>query len=149
MEETDLIRFYILTSQLGNMVYVGLTNKTIQKRFNGHLSAYKPTVSKITSFDLFDEYSVENCKISELSSKMCDKKERDDTENQYIEQYKADNQYKCVNKMRAGVYSANPKNWKQVRCACGDIYVGSEKAHQKQSGRHQQNTINININISK
>ena len=80
---------------------------------------------------------------------MCDKKERDDTENQYIEQYKADNQYKCVNKMRAGVYSANPKNWKQVRCACGVIYVGSEKAHQKQSGSHQQYTIYININISK
>ena len=105
----QLIRFYTITSELGNMVYVGSTNKTIQKRFNGHLSAYKgfknpkpdkPTVSKITSFDLFDEYSVENCKISELSSRMCDKKERDDTENQYIEQYKADNQYKCVNKMK-------------------------------------------------
>ena len=69
------------------MVYVGSTNKTIQKRFNGHLSAYKgfknpkpdkPTVSKITSFDLFNEYGVKKCKISELSSKMCDKKERDE-----------------------------------------------------------------------
>ena len=75
VETKQLIRFYTITSELGNMVYVGSTNKAIQKRFNGHLSSYngfknpRPNriINRVTSYLLFDEYSVENCKRTCLS----------------------------------------------------------------------------------
>ena len=158
-ENRKQITFYKITSEVGNKIYIGSTGKPILQRFSNHKSNYKrfknpnpnkPKVSKVTSFDLFDEYGVEKCEISELSSKMCNKSERDEAENQYIDQFKADNTYECVNKMRAGVYSKKPKNWKIVRCACGHSYVGSVRVHEKESHAHKQYvTININITINK
>ncbi len=80
--DKSLIRFYTITSEMGNMIYTGSTGQTLQQRLKQHISGYKQRVkgaitsSGCTSHLLFDEYGVESCKISELSSKMCDKKER-------------------------------------------------------------------------
>ena len=36
MEATKLIRFYTITSELGNMIYVGSTENTLECRYNNH-----------------------------------------------------------------------------------------------------------------
>ena len=157
MEEIKkLIRFYIINSELGNMVYVGSTEKEIEKRLKGHYSGYKQfmnpkpnrqSVCRVTSFDLFTEYGFENCKINELSSKLCSKTERDEIENSYIDQFKNDKNYNCVNKMRAGLHGENSKNKEVVMCECGQRFVNSDTLHKKHP-THKKYKNNIIINIT-
>ena len=154
MEEIKkLIRFYIINSELGNMVYVGSTEKEIEKRLKGHYSGYKQRVfrkacsSECTSYELFREYVFENCKINELSSKLCSKTERDEIENSYIDQFKNDKNYKCLNKMRAGLHGENSKNKEVVMCECGQRFVNSDTLHKKHP-THKKYKNNIIINIT-
>ena len=93
MEATKLIRFYTITSELGNMIYTGSTEKPLQQRYSQH----KWHSNKSTSKKLFETYGSENCKISEIFSKVCDKNERDNIEANYIRQYKNNDAYVCVN----------------------------------------------------
>ena len=147
------IRFYIINSELGNMVYVGSTEKEIELRFKQHRSCYrqrmlgKASSSGCTSHALFTEYGFENCKINELSSTLCSKTERDEIENSYIDRFKNDVNYKCVNKMRAGLHGENSKNKEVVMCECGQSFVNSDTLHKKHP-THQKYINNININIT-
>ena len=78
----QLIRFYTITSELGNMVYVGSTEKKLERRYGGHKSPNNSTMSK----SLFTKYGSDNCKISEILNKFCDKHERDTIEAKFIQQ---------------------------------------------------------------
>ena len=99
-EEKKLIRFYKITSELGNMVYTGSTEQTLNQRFSDHKSSYNRhndgKYRRTTSFDLFDKYGIDNCCINEISNKMCTKLESATYEQEYINQYKADARYVCV-----------------------------------------------------
>ena len=92
MEATKLIRFYTITSELGNMIYTGSTEQLLDKRYSQHKS-HLDTASKT----IFETYGVENCKISEIFRKECCKNERDNIESEYIQQYKNNDEYNCVN----------------------------------------------------
>ena len=91
--EKKLIRFYTITSELGNMVYVGSTTRTLQLRYNEHKCHSNTTTSKT----IFAKYGIDNCKISEIFQKECCKTERNKIEAEYIRQYKLDDTYNCVN----------------------------------------------------
>lgn len=60
------IKFYKIYSNKGNKVYIGSTKKFYpNQRYSNHLSDYKHKETngkrRCASFDLFDEYGVENC----------------------------------------------------------------------------------------
>jgi ribosomal protein L44E len=62
------IKFYKITSDKGNKVYIGSTkSKYLAKRWSDHKFDYKQQniglKRRCASCDLFDEYGVENCKI--------------------------------------------------------------------------------------
>ena len=121
-KQNELIRFYKITSELGNMIYTGSTKKTIDKRFDGHIDNYtawkKGTYHRVTSFDLFDTYGFDNCDITEISSKICNKQERDETEASYILQFRQENNLNCVNKVVPGQIQQQHRstdNYKELR----------------------------------
>lgn len=101
-----LIRFYTITSELGNMIYIGSTEMTVNERFKCHKGTYsqykRGKYHFVTSFALFDEYGAENCRIAELSNQICKKTERDKIEAQYIQQYKQDVNFSCTNRCIPG-----------------------------------------------
>ena len=159
-EKQTLIRFYKITSELGNMIYTGSTKKTIDKRFDGHIDNYtawkKGTSHCVTSFDLFDTYGFDNCDITEISSKICNKQERDETEASYILQFRQDTNLNCVNKFVPGqtrqqyLYDNKDKIKQQKRQKCVCIHcgmkypVGAKKRHE-QAKKHIKFVIKINI----
>lgn len=60
-------RIYKIISGQSNECYVGSTFDQLNNRFKGHKNGYKnkdnPRASHVSSFDLFDKYGVENCKM--------------------------------------------------------------------------------------
>ena len=115
--EKKLIRFYTITSELGNMVYVGSTERTLQLRYNEHKC---PSRNNPMSKILFAKYGIDNCKISEIFQKECCKTERNKIEAEYIRQYKLDDTYNCVNVGIPGrttneYYIDNKDKFKQYR----------------------------------
>jgi len=77
--------------------YIGSTVQELQKRFKGHISAYRSWKAKkcpdnITSYKIFDQYGVDNCKVILLEN--CNVGTR--SELLQREQYYI-TQHKCVN----------------------------------------------------
>ena len=69
-------KIYKIESALGDKVYIGSTiNKYLSQRFQLHKSEYKRwkkrTAHKITSYELFDLYGVENCNIVLIEEYPC------------------------------------------------------------------------------
>ena len=67
----DESKIYKIYSTKGDKIYIGsTTQKFISHRFDNHIKDYKKYksgckyTSKLTSFLLFDEYGVENCRIT-------------------------------------------------------------------------------------
>ena len=167
MESTkQLIRFYIITSELGNMIYTGSTEKPLQQRYSQHKCASNTTASK----KIFEAYGSENCKIREIFRKECCKNERDKIESEYIRQYKNNDEYNCINVVipnrtvkqyyndnkdnillkNKQYHNDNKENIKQHRnkkciCSCGKQYIHIHKNRHEQSKFHINFTININI----
>jgi hypothetical protein len=61
-------KIYKIVSDLGDKVYIGTTTKQyLSQRMQGHRANYKTWQKtgkrRCTSFEIFDEYGVENCKI--------------------------------------------------------------------------------------
>jgi len=63
-----------------NKMYIGSTCQPLYKRLSKHKSSYKQwkngKETKITSFDLFDEFGIENCKIELIEECPCENKEQ-------------------------------------------------------------------------
>ena len=151
METTKLIIFYTITSELGNMIYAGSTEQTLHNRWKKHTGNYNGCMSKL----LFAKYGSDNCKISEIFNKVCDKIERYKIESEYIQQYKNDNKYDCVNvvipnrtnkEYKTQYYNDNKEQInKQCICSCGKQYIHQNKSRHEKSKFHINFTININI----
>ena len=85
-----------------NKSYVGCTCEDLKTRFTRHKCCYnfykKGNQRKITSFDIFDEYGIENCKIELIENYPCkSKSELLSREGFYIQQTD------CVNKPYSGL----------------------------------------------
>ena len=95
-------KIYKIESHLGDKIYVGSTAKEyLSQRFQQHKNAYKRwkngTVGKYTSFELFDEYGIENCQIVLIEAYPCNSKdEKNAKEGHYIKTLN------CVNKVVVG-----------------------------------------------
>ena len=92
-EENKFIRFYSITSELGNMVYAGSTERTLNERYIEHKRPTNKSMSKM----LFDTYGFENCKIELIGFSECTRLQRFALEGHYIMKFKRDPLYNCVN----------------------------------------------------
>jgi hypothetical protein len=95
-------KIYKIESDMGDKIYVGSTAKDyLSQRFQQHKSSYKQwkngKCGKITSYELFDEYGVENCKIVLIEEYPCNSKDaKNAREGYHIKELN------CVNKNIAG-----------------------------------------------
>ena len=153
-----------------NKCYIGSTCENLKKRFQRHKEKYidykkgKTRCKFYTSFSLFDEFGIDNCKIEWVEDYCCkNRKELEKREGQH--QKKTD----CVNKYIAGrtyqewaednkehlqkyqaEYSINNPEKRQIRnatvfdCECGSTYTYGHKARHFKSLKHQQYLQNLN-----
>jgi hypothetical protein len=99
----DNTKIYKIYSHAGDKIYVGSTTKyLLSQRMAKHRSSYKwwkstGKVGFISSYDLFDDYGLENCIIELLEAKACmNSDEKNKLEGKYIRELK------CVNKIITG-----------------------------------------------
>ena len=111
MNTYNKTKIYKIESDLGDKIYVGSTAmEYLSQRFQGHKTAYKRWKEKkddriMTSFILFEEYGVDNCRIVLIESYSCNNKdEKNAREGHYIRELN------CVNKLIAG---RSPKEYKE------------------------------------
>ena len=108
-------KIYKIESTLGDMVYYGSTTKQyLSQRMTKHRSDYNRWLSgkdagKYRSFDLFDEYGIENCKIILVENYPCKSKdELTAREAYYIRNFDCGN--KCVPGRTYKEYRENNKD---------------------------------------
>ena len=96
-------KIYKIESHLGDKIYVGSTAKQyLSQRLQGHKNAYRRYKNGkderlMTSFLLFDEYGVDNCKIVLIEEYPCNNKDaKNAREGHYIKELD------CVNKIITG-----------------------------------------------
>ena len=94
-------KIYKITDVGYNKCYIGSTCESLCKRLARHTSKYKVYlkggITLTRSFDLFDEYGVENCKIELIENFPCENKEElRKREGYYIQNTE------CINKYVAG-----------------------------------------------
>ena len=99
MTDYQKTKIYKIESHLGDKIYVGSTAKEyLSQRFQYHRSGYKLWKSgksdKVMSYDLFDEYGLENCQIVLIEAYPCNTKdEKNARESHFIRTLT------CVNKV--------------------------------------------------
>jgi len=91
-------RVYKVISTTGNEVYVGSTFNTTRDRFKMHKKDYKVykegKCNKCSVYDIFDKYSVENCKIILIKEyEVCDRKHLEMYESLWILKLKSINKH--------------------------------------------------------
>ena len=99
MTKYQQTKIYKIESHLGNKIYIGATIKEhLAQRFQAHKQNYKcwknGKYHKITSFEVFDLYGIDNCSIVLLEAYPCvSKVEQNAKESHYIRNME------CVNKV--------------------------------------------------
>jgi hypothetical protein len=96
MTDISKVNIYkIYSDDDDELIYVGSTRKLLKKRLLEHRNTYTAYKNEkyqyVTSFDLFDKYGFENCKIELLEQ--CDENLRSEREGYYIKMFD------CVNKV--------------------------------------------------
>ena len=94
-------KIYKITDIGYNKMYIGSTTQPLHKRFYEHKINYKNwkdgKYKKTTSFNLFDEFGIENCKIELIEECPCENREQlHKKEGEHIKNNV------CVNKLIAG-----------------------------------------------
>jgi len=95
-------KIYKITSFVGDKIYIGSTTKKhLCDRMANHRYGYKKwknqEIRKVTSFDIFDEYGLDNCKIILIENYPCNNKdEKNSREAHWIKTTE------CVNKIVPG-----------------------------------------------
>ena len=140
-----------------HMCYIGSTTEKLVKGFGRHRRQYRSYLlgkwGKITVFDIFDKYGIENCKIYWIEEYPCSsKKELEAREGEHIKNTK------CVKKRIEGTTLQEYRERKRVKrreymnqyyhqtketicekntCECGTTLTKQHKARQKRSKQHQ------------
>jgi hypothetical protein len=122
-------KIYKIESHLGDKIYIGSTTiKYLSQRMQQHICHYKRwksenLVQKITSFELFDEYGIDNCKIALIEEYPCTSKDaKNAREGHFIKTIP------CVNKRIEGRKKGEYyKDNKQIICQKQLIYRGEHK----------------------
>jgi len=154
-------KIYKLVSDLGDKIYIGSTTKNrLAERMAHHRNDYKlwkrTKVNKIMSYDMFDEYGVENCKIVLIESYPCNTKdEKNAREAFYIQsmecvnkkipgrtsrQYYDDNleKLKAYGREHSKQYFKDNKEIKleKINCECGSSYTRCNRTRHIRSINH-------------
>ena len=125
-------KIYKIESHLGDKIYIGSTAKEyLSQRFQQHKVQYKRwkngKVGKYTSFELFDEYGIENCQIVLIEAYPCNSKdEKNAKEGHYIKTLN------CVNKVVVG---RTQKEYKQSDSGKEAVKKASKKYQQSDAGK--------------
>ena len=154
-------KIYKIVSHMGDKIYIGSTTKNrLAERMAHHRNDYKvwknAKTNKLMSYELFDEYGVENCEIVLIESYPCNTKdEKNAREAFYIQSMK------CVNKNIPGrtsrqYYDDNIEKRKaygreyskqyykdnketkleKIICECGSSYTRCNRSHHIRSINH-------------
>ena len=139
-------KIYKIWSTKGDKIYVGATTKEyLSERMTAHRHHYnkwkkQPTRhSKLMSYDLFDEYGVENCFIELLEAKECSSKdEQKKIEGSYIRSLD------CVNRnipdrTRKEYYEVNKEQFRERN----KRWTEENKEHITQWKKDYKETYNI------
>ena len=110
-------KIYRLTDNAYTKIYYGSTCETLAQRMARHRSKYyvylKGGCTKTTSFDLFDEFGINNCKIELVELYPTNSKEElRQREGHYIENYT------CINKYLAGRNETFKEYYQRNKPAC-------------------------------
>jgi len=145
-------KIYKIESHLGPLIYIGSTTKTyLSQRIDSHRHDYKLfkdnyTDKKMTSFQLFDAYGVDNCNIVLIELVNCNSKD----ELLAREAYHIKNN-KCVNKIvplrtdKEYYQDTNGKDKKRIQynltkekvnCYCGGCYTNHKRAQHFKTKLH-------------
>ncbi len=116
-------KIYKIESTKGDKIYIGSTTKQyLSQRMDTHRKDYKKWKNgnnkRITSYELFDEYGVENCSIILLETFPCNSKDEAHAREAYYIRSLV-----CVNKV---IPDRTPKEYKK------DYYIANKEAIQKQ-----------------
>ena len=138
-------------------IYVGsTTEENLCDRMKIHRSNYRRwkdgKAGKCMSFDLFEKYGLENCKIILIEDFPCENRQ------QLIarEQYHIDRNPNCCNKQRAStgigyLYKENPQEYnteykekfrekinEKITCNCGGKYTRNGKSQHFKTKKHRE-----------
>jgi len=154
-------KVYKIESHLGDKVYYGsTTKKLLSQRMTKHRGDYKGWLKGkchlVTSYYLFEEYGLENCKIILVESCPCETKDElkaresyyirnFDCVNKYIpgrtnKEYRTDNKSKKAEHDRQ-YYEDNKSKISEQRkikttCECGSICRKAEKSRHERTIKH-------------
>jgi adenylate kinase family enzyme len=158
-------KIYKIWSTQGDKIYVGSTCKDyLSQRMTAHREAYrqwKRTSQKfVTSYLIFDEYSLDNCFIELLEAKLCRSKAKDELkqlEGKYIRELNCVNkvipdrqrpEYRNDTKESAKEYNKqyhdlhkdliNQRKNEKFICECGGKYIRAAKSQHFKTIKHCQ-----------
>jgi hypothetical protein len=94
-------KIYKIVDNAYTKMYIGSTTQPLTKRFSKHKQCYKVwkngKASKVSSYCIFDEFGIENCKIELIEEYACENKNQlERKEGEHIRNND------CVNKLVAG-----------------------------------------------
>ena len=90
---------YKITNNVNGKIYIGQTSKTVQERFNAHISKAKAHVNRYL-YDAMNHYGIENFSAEEIEQ--CPKEMLDEREIYWISFYKSDNKENGYNMTSGG-----------------------------------------------
>jgi hypothetical protein len=145
-------KIYKITDIAYTKMYIGSTCQPLSKRFTNHKGHYKlwkdGKSHKISSYDLFDEFGIENCKIELIENFACNCK--DELQKKEGEHIKNND---CVNKVISGrtkkeYYIDNKDKMKEYREANKDkmkeyYEANKEKISEKKKEYNEANKEKI------
>lgn len=152
-------KIYKIINNETNEIYIGSTVLSLKKRFDKHKYSYKYYLkgkyNYTTSFELFKNDGLKNCKIEMIELYPCEnKKELEKKEGEYIKLNKTVNKNIVgrTKKESKKIYRENNKekiNQKNI-CYCGGQYINNNKARHLKSKKHiNYNKLQEEITIKK
>jgi hypothetical protein len=141
-------KIYKITDNAYTKMYIGSTTQSLSRRFSKHKFSYKSWQNggydKVSVFDLFNEFGIENCKIELIEAYPCNN--RDELEKKEGELIRANI---CINKLIVGrshrEYYIEHKNdilahmLQKIQCECGCEVSHCHIARHKRTQKHLNN----------
>jgi len=148
-------KFYKIISHIGNKIYIGKTKKQLNIRFSEHKSHYRlyqnGDSNYTSSFELFDEYTVDNCSIELITEVLCNKMHACIIEGNYQRLYIENPLFECVNHNFAGrtrqeyrLTNIDKINCK-YQCACHGKYTYQGHGQHLKTRKHIEFIKNLLI----
>jgi hypothetical protein len=137
-------KIYRIWTLLSDEIYIGSTADTLSNRFCNHKSSYKRWLnganSYYSSFKLFQEVGLENCKIELEHNFPCNSKAELNSEEGRVQRIHKD---KLINKNIAGRLEKQYRNdnkdklFLKFDCECGGYYTNQHKSTHLKTKKHK------------